>query len=221
MLRQMLFTQWKWSKLELGVYSVIGFVVPVITIKAMTLSVTSSTDVIPISALLDASVSTGVFLVLIAALGAVSLAVRPWIVDQARDNVFALSLPVRWAEFVRLRFMAGATLLLAPTLAVWFGGILAAASLPIPASLHAYPTSVALRFLGSALVLYAAIFAFQYLTGRRAVKIAAGLLIAVAVVELIAQAARWPSPTLALWHVTTSWPGPFSVVASRWMLIDV
>lgn len=220
MLRLMLFTQWKWSKLELGLYSVIAFVVPVIVMKALTLGDTATTGIIPISSLLSASAGTGVILLIVAALCAVSLAVRPWMTDHARGYVFALSLPLRWSAFVRLRFLAGAALLLAPALGVWFGGILAAAALPIPSSLHAYPTSIAARFLGSALVLYGAAFAFQYLAGRRAVKLAAGGLIALVVVELIAQMMHVASPSVILWNAATTWPGPFSVMTSRWMLID-
>lgn len=221
MLRQMIYTQWKWSKLELGVYSVLGFVIPVVTMKLLTMKVTSADSVIPIGSLLDASVGTGIFLLILALLCSVSLAVRPWVTDNARAHVLALSLPLRWAEFIRLRFLAGAALLLAPTLAVWFGGVLAAVSMPIPSSLHAYPTSVAARFLAGALVMYAAVFAFQHLAGRRAAKVAAGILVALLVAELVAQATRLPSPFLFLWHIATSWPGPFEVMTARWMIIDV
>jgi hypothetical protein len=220
MLRQVLYTQWKWSKVELAVYAVIAFVVPVTTMKVLTLNVTAFGDVIPIPALLDASVVTGIVLVGLAAICGVTLAVRPWMVDQARAFVLSLSLPLRWSAFVRLRFLAGAALLLAPTAAVWFGGILAAAALPLPSTLHAYPTSLAARFLGASLVFYATAFAFQHTAGRRAVKVAALTLISLALIELIAQALHLPSPTVAIWNATTSWPGPFSVVTARWMLID-
>ncbi|HVZ48201.1 MAG TPA: hypothetical protein VG916_05430 [Gemmatimonadaceae bacterium] len=220
MLRQVLYTQWKWSKVELAVYAVIGFVVPVTTMKILTLKVTAFGDVIPISALLDASVVTGIVLVGLAAICGVTLAVRPWMMDHARAFVLSLSLPLRWSDFIRLRFAAGAALLLAPAAAVWFGGILAAAALPLPSTLHAYPTSLAARFLGACLVFYATTFALQHVAGRRAVKAAALAFVALALVELIAQTLHLPSPTVALWNVTTSWPGPFSVITARWMLID-
>ncbi|MEA3245916.1 MAG: hypothetical protein U9Q74_07140, partial [Gemmatimonadota bacterium] len=119
------------------------------------------------------------------------------------------------------RFLAGAALLLAPAIAVWLGGILGAVTMPIPSSLHAYPTSVAARFFGSALVLYAAAFAFQYVTGRRATRVAVWFLVAWAALELTSQGLGFRSISYEIWRAFTSWPGPFRLMTARWMLIDV
>jgi hypothetical protein len=140
--------------------------------------------------------------------------------DQARQHVFALSLPVGWAEYVRLRFAAGAVLLVVPTIAVWLGSMLAAFSLPIPSTLHVYPTSVAVRFYAAGLLLYSASFALQYLAGRRAAVVAAGTFALLAVAELVAQQFG-VSLALKSWNFITQWPGPLEVLTARWMLIDV
>ncbi len=221
MLRQMIYTQWKWSRMELGVYAVLGFVIPTFVMKVIAGTAGATATVIPISALLSGSAGTGVALATLAFACAVSTAVRPWTTDQARGHVFALSLPVRWSEFVRLRFTAGAALLLIPTAAVWFGGALAGLLIPIPATLHVYPASVAARFFSCALVLYAAVFALQHIAGRRAAIVAALTLIAWATLELTTQALGLGSVSARAWTLISSWPGPFEVLTARWMLVDV
>lgn len=221
MLRQMLYTQWKWSRLELAVYAVYGFVVPTIAMKAISLGSGAVGDTIAVSDLLSASSGTGGALIVLCVLCAVSLAARPWIADDACRHSLALSLPVSWSAYVRLRFAAGAILLFVPTLAVWFGSTLAGLSLSIPDSLHVYPTSIAARFLASALVMYAATFALQYVTGRKAARVVAAAIVVLLVIEGVVQLATGQGIMLRAFDTVTSWPGPFEVVAARWMLVDV
>jgi len=219
MFRQVLSTHWKWAQLELGVYSVIAFVIPTAFMKAM--AVPSGANESTILSAMQGSVGVGIVIGALAFIAATTLSVRPWITDHARGHAFALSLPIAWPTFVRLRFMAGATLLLVPAVAVWLGGSLASLALTYPETLHAYPVSIALRFLSGSLVFYSAIFAVQYIAGKRAPVIVAGTLAAILVLELFGQGITGTSPVLAVWNAVTSWPGPFEVLTVRWMLIDV
>lgn len=221
MLRQMLYTQWKWGRMELGVYAVVGFLVPTIAMKAIMAVAGSTATTISISSLLSAASGVGGTLVALSILCALSFALGPWLVDDRQGFVLSLSLPLPWAAFVRLRFTSGAILLLIPTIAVWLGGTLAALVIPIPSTLHAYPTSIAMRFYTASLVVYAATFALQYVAGRRAVWYAAGFIIALATVELIGLGLGLNSLSAKLWNAAMTWPGPFEVLTARWMLIDV
>ena len=219
MFRQVLFTHWKWARLELGVYAVVAFVIPTGFMKAFAMQ--AGTGTVSIASAMDASVGLGVFLATLAFIAGTTLSVRPWTMDQARQHVFPLSLPVAWPAFVRLRFLAGATLLLVPAVAAWLGGVLASVAIALPDTLHAYPASIAARFLGAALVFYAAVFAVQYLAGRRAPVIVAGALVTLLLVELVGQGMTGSSPMFAVWKAVTTWPGPFEVLTARWMLVDV
>ena len=217
MFAQMLYTQWKWSRTELFVCVLAAFFVPTMIIR---IGYTSE-DVYAVSNVLNIMGFAGAFFGILAALSALSLAWRPWVVDAALRHVGPLSLPVPWSSFVRLRFLAGATLLLAPTLAVWIGGIIATSTTPIPPTLHAYPGGVALRFLLASLVAYAAGFLLQYVAGKHAVRVAIVLVAIVAVIEKGASVLGYESVAVRAWNALTTWPGPLSVFSVRWMLIDV
>lgn len=217
MFRQMLYTQWKWSRTELFFCVVLAFLVPTMIIRIGYTAV----DVYAVSSVLSIMGFAGVFFGSLAVVTAFSLAWRPWVVDAALRHVGPLSLPVAWPAFVRMRFLAGAALLLVPTLAVWIGGILATTTTPIPPTLHAYPGGVALRFLVASFVAYAGGFFLQYVAGKHAVKVAVALVIGIALMELAANLLGYESVAVRFWNVLTNWPGPLAVFNVRWMLIDV
>ncbi|HXD22958.1 MAG TPA: hypothetical protein VN613_06325 [Gemmatimonadaceae bacterium] len=217
MFAQVLYTQWKWARTELVLYVLAAFLIPTIIIR------TGFSYVITydIHSALGVSTLAGVCLAALAMLCAFGLAWRPYILDAGLKHVGPLSLPVSWGAFVRMRFLAGATLLLIPAAAVWFGGVLAAASVTIPPTLHAYPGGLAIRFYLASLVAYAAAFALQYVAGKHAVRVAVIVLVVVAVAEIAAQMIGFSSIVAGAWNMLTNWPGPFAVFAARWMLIDV
>jgi hypothetical protein len=217
MFRQVLYTQWKWSRTELFACVLLAFLVPTVIIRVGYTAV----DVYAVSNVLNVMAFAGVFFGSLAVVCALSLAWRPWVVDAGLRHVGPLTLPLTWPAFVRLRFLAGATLLLAPTLAVWLGGLIATSVTPIPPTLHAYPGGVALRFLLAALVAYAGGFLLQYVAGKHAVRVAIGLLFFVVIIELVANLLGYGSFTAKAWEALTTWPGPLSVFNVRWMLIDV
>ena len=217
MFAQVLYTQWKWAKTELFLYVLAAFLVPTIIIRIGF----SYVDTYAIRSVLGVGTFAGVFFAMLAMLCAFGLAWRPYILDAGLKHVGPLSLPISWGEFVRLRFLAGATLLLIPAVAVLFGGVLATASVTVPPTLHSYPGGLAVRFYLASLVAYSAAFALQYVAGKNAVRVALIFLLVVAVAEVTSQLLGYSSIVAGAWNVLTNWPGPFSVFAARWMLIDV
>ena len=217
MFRQMLYTQWKWARLELIAYTLAGFLIPTAMLRTGFAYYNGYSN----DAVMGTVQGIGAFFVVLALACAMGFAVRPWIADAALGHVCALSLPLRWSSYVRLRFLAGALLLVVPTLGVWLGGVMATAVTALPPTLHAYPGGVAIRFAMSALLFYAVFFLLQYGTGRRATKVAVAFLLALVVVELAGRLVGLSDPALAVWNALTTWPGPFETFTARWMLIDV
>jgi hypothetical protein len=217
MFAQVLYIQWKWARTELFMYVLAAFLVPVIIIKIGYTMV----DSYAISNVLNVMSYAGVFFGSLALLCAFGMAWRPYIADAQLKHVGPLSLPVPWATFVRLRFLAGATLLLIPTIAVWLGGVIATAATTIPPTLHAYPGGIAIRFLFASLVGYSAAFLLQYVAGKHAVRVAIGIFFAIILIELAANMLGYDSVMLKVWNLLTTWPGPFAIFSARWMLVDV
>ena len=217
MFAQVLYVQWKWARTELLAYAMLAFLAPVLMLKIAM----ANTDDSSVGLFLGVVTGTGVFFVFLAFACAVGFSVRPWLADQALKHVYALSLPVPWSAFVRYRFLAGALLLTVPTVCVWAGGVLAVASSTLPPTLHAYPGGIAVRFLCSALVFYAATFLLQYAAGRNAARVVLLSLLALLLVESFGRVLGLGSAFEYTWNLFTSWPGPFETLSARWMLIDV
>ena len=152
---------------------------------------------------------------------AIGFAVRPYLADQALKHVYALSLPVPWARFLRYRFMAGAILLIAPTVAVYMGATLATMTAAVPATLHTYPFGLAVRFYLSALEIYAATFLLQYVTGKYAVRVVLTIIGVLVVAELGGRMLGMSDAWVWLWDHLTTLPGPLETLTARWMMIDV
>jgi hypothetical protein len=217
MFGQMLFTQWKWARTEVLAYVFAAFLLPTCILKV---AVAGMNDY-SISRMLATVSMTGGFFVFLAFTCAAGFAVRPYLADQALKHVYALSLPVTWPTFLRYRFAAGAVLLVAPTVAVFFGAWLAAATASLPPTLHAYPVGLALRFYLSALEMYAAIFLLQHLAGKHAARVVIGLIAILVVAELSSRVLGWNDAWMWLWDHLSTWPGPLETLTARWMIIDV
>src|SRR5256885_6973350 len=163
MFRVMLYSQWKWTRLIVGVGSIAGFGVPLVSVQGA-----ARADSNPLQAgeLLQAVQSWGtLYPVLAAALG-LPISIATWAPDHRGRHVHALSLPLpRW-RYVLLRFGAGAALLAVPVFAVSAGALLATWSATIPAGLQGYPGALAIRFALAVLVAYAVFFAVSAGTGR-------------------------------------------------------
>jgi len=218
MFRMILYTQWKWSRLVIALGAVAAFALPVLSVGQFGRVQASRWDV---AEMLTSIQSWGVLYPVLAALLALLVAGLAWAPDHRGRHVYALSLPVpRW-HYVLLRFGAGAVLLAVPVLALWIGTLVATGAATIPAGLHAYPTTLALRFALAVLVAYAALFAVSSGTARTAGYVLA-VLAALIAFEVLASVAEVNvhilGPVLLRIFV---WPGPLEVFTGRWMLIDV
>jgi hypothetical protein len=217
MFRQILFTQWRWARTELFAYTIGAFLIPTAILK---LAVSGLGD-FSVGSMLTAVAAAGGFFVFLAFVCAIGLAVRPYLADQALKHVYALSLPLPWATFLRYRFVAGAILLIAPAVAVFMGAALATMTAAVPPTLHTYPFGVAVRFYLSALEIYAATFLLQYVAGKYAVRVVLTIIGVLVVVELGSRMFGLPDAWVWLWDHLTTLPGPLETLTARWMMIDV
>lgn len=218
MFRQLLYTQWKWSKLVLLVIVFTGFALPLLSVQGVHANDLGRFDV---QQMLTGLQSWGLLYPILAGGAALLLALTTWGPDHRGKHIYALSLPVpRW-HYALLRFGAGCALLAIPVFAVWLGALVATSVTKLPTGLEAYPTSLALRFGLAALVAYAAFFAISAGTNRTAGLIL-GLIGAVLLVQLILIVADTSVNIVGpIVDRLFFWPGPLEIFTGRWMLIDV
>ena len=218
MFRQILYTQWKWSRLVVLLLTLVGFAIPVLSVRP---AADYTLEHWEARALLNSIESWGVLYPLLAAAAAVIMAMATWGPDHHGHHVYALSLPLpRW-HYALLRFGAGAILLAAPVVAVWLGALVGTASAVIPPGLHAYPQALALRFGLALLLAYSVFFAISAGTVRTAGYVL-GLLAALVVIQVMASVANVHINVLEwILNQVYIWPGPLEIFTGRWMLIDV
>src|SRR6184192_2221420 len=124
MFRVMLYSQWKWCRLIVGLGSVAGFALPLVSVQGA-----ARADSSPLQAgeLLQAVQSWGTLYPVLATTLGLLVAIATWAPDHRGRHIHALSLPLpRW-RYVLLRFAAGVTVLVGPIVAVLLGAVLATA----------------------------------------------------------------------------------------------
>jgi len=218
MFRQLLYTQWKWSRLVLLLVVFTGFALPLLSVQGVR---TNDLGRFEIQAILGSVQSWGLLYPVLAAAVALILALTTWGPDHRGKHIYALSLPVpRW-HYALLRFGAGCVLLAIPIFAVWLGSLVAASLAVLPPGLTAYPTMLALRFGLAALVAYATFFAISAGTNRTAGVVLSimGGLILIQLILLVAEVDANILGSIVLRLFV--WPGPLEIFTGRWMLIDV
>ena len=218
MFRQMLYTQWKWSRLLVVAGALTGFSIPLLSVRPLGDPTVAGSAI----ALVLATVGTyGMLYPLLAGGAGLMLALTTWGPDHAGRHVYALTLPLpRW-HYALLRFGAGAVLLGGVVAGVLLGSLVAVASVELPAGLRAYPFALTLRFALAAFVAYGAFFAVTAGTNRTA-----GFILAVIGGLVLAQimVTAGGSDVNFLVHMVERlflWPGPLEIFTGRWMLIDV
>jgi hypothetical protein len=218
MFQMILYTQWKWSRLIVGLGTVAAFALPIISVQGAARAGRNPAATLD---LLQAMQSWGVLYPVLAAALGLLVAITTWAPDHRGRHVYALSLPVpRW-HYVLLRFGAGLVLLAAPALALLSSSLLATASATLPAGLQAYPIALALRFALAVILAYAVFFAVSAGTQRTAA-IILGVVGGLIAVQVIARVANVDLDLLAWGQVAIlNWPGPLAIFTGRWMLIDV
>ncbi|HET7790587.1 MAG TPA: hypothetical protein VFK78_07290 [Gemmatimonadales bacterium] len=218
MFKQILYTQWKWSRLTLLLLAVVGFAIPVLSVRDFG---DPSAGIWEVRDALDSVAAWGYAYPILAAAVALLLSVTTWGPDHQGRHVYALSLPVpRW-HYALLRFSAGVVLIGLVVAAVWIGALVASASASAPPGLHAYPQALALRFALATVVAYSIFFAIAAGTNRTAGVILV-LIIAIFVIEVVSLLAGIEAtPTSFVLSHLVVWPGPLAIFTGRWMLIDV
>jgi hypothetical protein len=214
MFKVILMSQWKWTRLLLLPAVVVAFALPVLSVRHADIS-RPSWEVIRTSA--EWSVW---FAALAAAIGLL-VGTAAWVSDHRGGHVYALSLPVERWRYVLLRYGSGALLLVAPTLVLWIGSLVATASVDLQVGLRAYPNALAIRFALAVLVSYSVFFAVSSATSRTAgyiLTVIGGVVVAQLLLTAAGANVELVDPLI---HGITSWPGPLEVFTGRWLLIDV
>ena len=212
--RQILFTQWKWSRLFLLLLTIAAFAIPA-------LSVQSSTDAWSNYEVVFKLQAFGVAYPILAGAVGILLSLTAWSSDHRGRHVYALALPIERWRYVALRYAAGLLLIVPPVIAVWIGSEAATRLGSLPPGLHAYAGSLALRFTLAAVLAYTALFAISAGTPRTA-GIVLGIGAGVVAIHLLLGAAGIELDLLGpIVNGLFVWPGPFEIFTGRWMLIDV
>jgi hypothetical protein len=218
MFRQMLYTQWKWSRLLIVAGALAGFSIPLLSVRPLGDPTVAGAA---IGMVLTTVGAYGLLYPLLAGTAGLMLALATWGPDHAGRHVYALTLPLpRW-HYALLRFGAGAVLLGGIVSGVLLGTLVAVASVELPAGLRAYPFALTLRFALAAFVAYGAFFAVTAGTNRTAgfiLAAIAGLILAQVMVSAAGSDVDFLVYVVARLFL---WPGPLEIFTGRWMLIDV
>jgi ABC-type transport system involved in multi-copper enzyme maturation permease subunit len=162
----------------------------------------------------------GFFYPVLAAVGALIVALGIWMSDRRGGHVYALLLPVSRARYVMYRYVGGVVLLLPVMVALWLGAIVASSGLDLPPGIRIFPHELGLKFALVLLLMFGFAFAFASASTRTigiAIRVL-GLFLAVHV-AVILLAPHTNLIMLTLKALATS-PGPLSALGGRWMLID-
>lgn len=216
MFRAVLWTQWKWSRDVLLIFTAAAAAVPVYGVGFMTGQVLTEMDIRDILSRMELS---GILFGFLAFFIGALMAGGAWNGDSEGKYVYAMSLPVpRW-HFVLLRFGAGALLVVGASVVVWLAALITTSVAPIPSQLHAYPTALGVRFLLAALLGYSLIFALL-VKGKGPVMILLGVLAVALTIAIMLESERVEAARPFVDLMIGS-RGIFGVFYGSWMLIDV
>jgi hypothetical protein len=218
MFGQIMFTQWRWTRLIVASMTVFAFMAPSIAWWVGAERVVYPTKPAAVMAGFE---STGPMIAVLAMLGAFLLAAYPWTMDAASKHVLPLSLPIPWRRYVSLRYAAGALLLIPSAVALWLGSLFILSIVELPQTLRAYPGALALRFFAASLLMYSLVFALQYVAGKRSPVVALSLVVGVALLGFGLEAIGSGEINRRLTMWLAEFPGPFAVFVTEWKLIDV
>jgi hypothetical protein len=217
---QLLYTQWKWTRMGLLPCVVIAFALPIVSVGQWAIPL----DRLSVGILLSRMTIYSVWYPVLAAAIGLVVAASAWREDHRGGHVYALSLPVSRKRFALMRLGAGAVLLALPFIGMWAGTLIASAAVTMPPGLRAYPNALAIRFGLAILVAYALFFAISAGTIRTAGYVlgTAGGLAAVAVL-LFAAGINLAEVGAIEWLVShlVGRSGPLAVFTGPWVLIDV
>lgn len=229
MVRPLLFIHWKQARLVLLPFVLASFGLPLLAVQGLgTPPGAPATGMDAYRLMAAYPLWTPFFPALAVGIGLV-LALTAWNWDHRLEHVYALSLPLpRW-RYALLKMGSGAVLSTLPALAFWAGAHAAAASIRLPATLHAYPNELTLRFLAAILLTYAGFFAAAAGTVRTTLWIVSGLVAFVVLGNVLSpllvgagfDVFERVSVVEMAFRTLVRLPGPFEIFTGNWLLIDV
>ena len=218
MFQQILYTQWKWSRISLLLPVIAAFVLPVWSVQAFG---DPDPNRYEISVMLESVGLWGIWYPLLASFAGLMLALASWAADHRGKHAYALSLPLpRW-YYALLRYGAGLVLLAAPVLAVGIGALVATAVAHIPPGLDTYPWALTMRFALATFLAYSVFFAIASGTNKTAGYVLAGIGGIIVSGLIMRSMGVDPNPAAFLVERLFGSSGPLEVFTGRWMLIDV
>lgn len=218
MFKQILYTQWKWTRLPLLVFALGGFALPVLSARFVHPSFRGSWET---QGMLEDLYGLSWLYPALAGVLGLMVALATWAPDHRGKHVYALSLPLpRW-YYALLRFSAGALLLLLPVFSLCAAGVIASLTTTLPAGLHAYPILITVKFGLATMLAYTIFFAISAGTSRTAGYIL-GAMALIVLVELFTSllGAQVHVLETVLYQIYI-WPGPLEIFTGRWLLFDV
>jgi hypothetical protein len=171
--------------------------------------------------LVNSSQVTGPMGALLAVVGGVLLATRPWMLDAQTKHTYALSLPLSRPHFAYLRAAAGLALCLVPAAAFLIGALLTVRVAPRVEWLRAFPVGLSARFLLATATAFAIGYAIQYGLGRRAARWLLIVGFTITAFELFGQMAVGTSLTEPLFRLLGAPLSPLGIFFGQWSLFDV
>jgi hypothetical protein len=218
MFREILRTQWQWSRWAVVLTTILSFMLPVLTVQNAGLVNPTARDVVDLMARVA---MVGVFYPMLALGAGVTMALLIWTPDHQAGHVYALVLPLpRW-HYTLLRLAAGGALLLPMVIAMGVGAVVATSLSTIPAGLHPYPGVITIRFALALLLGYAFFFALASGTIRTTVMILGVIPVAFIALTQLVDLLGGPNLVTPVWSWLTSLPGPFRLLFEPWRLINV
>lgn len=217
MFKAILYQQWKWTRLIVALATVASFAIPLLSVRGASRAMDHK-----MAAQLLADVQTwGIFYPCLAGALGVLVAITLWAPDHRGRHVYSLALPLpRW-RLVTLRYLAGLTLLAPPVLALFLGAMLGSVTASLPAGLHTYPITLAIRFALALLVGFTLFFAISSGTARTAGTVLVSVATLVVVQVLISASGSEKDILMPVVNFLLATGGPFAIFTGRWMLVDV
>lgn len=217
MFKQMLAVQWRFTRKTIAAVSVLVAILPALTMR---ISVVSTVNFTP-RGLVQQSIALGFTLAMFAALTGMFVYEATWRSDTSGKNVYLLSLPITWRQFMLNRLSGALLLLLLPALCLWVGGVIGTAFVPLPPTLHVYALGVAFRFFLASALTYCLWSALVQFSGQKATLVFLAMLLLAVIVPVIISMTGTALPIDTIFRWIADPPSPVSVFFSRWAIIDV
>ena len=217
MFKQMFAVQWRFTRKAIAAVSVLVAIVPAMTMRMSAVSTVNFTP----RGLVQQSIALGLILAMFGVLTGFIIYEATWRNDASGKNVYLLSLPITWRQFILNRLSGALLLLLLPALCLWVGGVIGTAFVPLPPTLHVYALGVAFRFFLASSLTYCLWSALVQFSGQKATLVFLAVLLLAIIIPVIISMTGVTLPTDTMFRWIADPPSPFAVFFSRWAIIDV